>query len=289
MHGLGNDFIVIDCRRKNIKGLPGLVKKLSDRHFGIGFDQALILLLSRKADFRMDIYNADGGKVEMCGNGIRCLAKYIWDRKLSRKNVLAIETPAGIIKPRKVNSLVQVDMGEPILEAKDIPVNLSGKVIKYPLKIDGREVSSHIPHPTSHIPFFEITCVSMGNPHCVIFVDDVDKLPVSRYGPLIENNPIFPKRTNVEFIQVINNKRLKMRVWERGSGETLACGTGACAAAVAANLNNLADRKVTIHLAGGDLRVEWSENDNHVYMTGPAVEVFEGVINLQDDKRLPLV
>ena len=288
MHGLGNDFIVIDCRKKKIAGLSRLIKKLSHRHFGIGFDQALILLPSRKADFRMDIYNADGGKVEMCGNGIRCLAKYIWDRKLSRKNVLAIETTAGIIKPRKVNSLVQVDMGEPILEAKDIPVKMSSEfgvrsseekdskpIIDYPLMIEEKQ--------------FKITCVSMGNPHCVIFVDNVDKLPVSRYGPLIENNPIFPKRTNVEFIQVINNKRLKMRVWERGSGETLACGTGACASAVAANLNNLADRKVTIHLAGGDLRVEWSENDNHVYMTGPAVEVFEGVINLQDDKRLPLV
>ena len=288
MHGLGNDFIIIDCRKKKIAGLSRLIKKLSHHHFGIGFDQALILLLSRKADFRMDIYNADGGKVEMCGNGIRCLAKYIWDRKLSRKNVLAIETPAGIIKPRKVNSLVQVDMGEPILEAKDIPVKMSSEfgvrsseekdskpIIDYPLMIEEKQ--------------FKITCVSMGNPHCVIFVDNVDKLLVSRYGPLIENHPLFPKRTNVEFIQVINNKRLKMRVWERGSGETLACGTGACAAAVAANLNNLADRKVTIHLAGGDLRVEWSENDNHVYMTGPAVEVFEGVINLKDDKRLPVV
>ena len=288
MHGLGNDFIIIDCRKKKIAGLSRLIKKLSHRHFGIGFDQALILLPSRKADFRMDIYNADGGKVEMCGNGIRCLAKYIWDKKLSRKNVLAIETTAGIIKPRKVNSLVQVDMGEPILEAKDIPVKMSSEfgvrsseekdskpIIDYPLMIEEKQ--------------FKITCVSMGNPHCVIFVDNVDKLLVSRYGPLIENHPLFPKRTNVEFIQVINNKRLKMRVWERGSGETLACGTGACASAVAANLNNLADRKGTIHLAGGDLRVEWSENDNHVYMTGPAVEVFEGVINLKDDKRLPVV
>jgi len=285
MHGLGNDFIVIDCRKKKIAGLSRLIKKLSHRHFGIGFDQALILLLSRKADFRMDIYNADGGRVEMCGNGIRCLAKYIWDRKLSQKNVLAIETLAGIIKPRKVGSLVQVDMGEPILEAKDIPVKISSEfevrsseekdskaIIDYPLMIEEKK--------------FKITCVSMGNPHCVIFVDDVDKLPVSRYGPLIENNPIFPKRTNVEFIQVINKKRLKMRVWERGSGETLACGTGACASAVAAGLNNLTGRKVTVHLLGGDLKIEWSEKDNHVYMTGPAVEVFEGVINLWDDKRL---
>jgi len=285
MHGLGNDFILIDSRKKKIAGLPKIIKKLSHRQFGIGFDQALILLPSRKADFRMDIYNADGGKVEMCGNGIRCFAKYIWDRGLSKKKVLEIETLAGIIKPEKVGNMVKVDMGEPILEAKDIPVKISSEfgvrsseekdskpIIDYPLMIEDKK--------------FKITCVSMGNPHCVIFVDNVDKLPVPRYGPLIENHPLFPKRTNVEFIQVINNKRLKMRVWERGSGETLACGTGACASAVAANLNNLADRRVTIHLAGGDLRVEWSENDNHVYMTGPAVEVFEGVINLWDDKRL---
>ena len=264
MHGLGNDFIVIDCRKKKIAGLSRLMKKLSHRQFGIGFDQALVLLPSKKADFRMDIYNADGGRVEMCGNGIRCFAKYIWDRNLSRKDVLEIETLAGVIKPKKAGSLVQVDMGEPIFEGKYIPVNLSGRIIKYPLNIEGMG--------------FNITCVSMGNPHCVIFADDIDNFPVAKYGPLIENHPLFPKRTNVEFIQVINKKRIKMRVWERGSGETLACGTGACAALVAANLNGLAERKVVIHLAGGDLKIEWSEKDNHVYMTGPAVEVFEGVV-----------
>lgn len=278
MHGLGNDFIVIDCRKKNIAGLSRLIKKFSHRQFGIGFDQALILLPSKKVDFRMDIYNADGGRVEMCGNGIRCFAKYIWDRKLSKKDTLEIETLAGIIKPKRAGKLVAVDMGEPILEAKDIPVKLSGKVIKYPLKIDGREVSSHIPHPTSHIPVFEITCVSMGNPHCVIFVDKASNFPLTQYGPLIENHPLFPKRINVEFVEALNNKEMNMRVWERGSGETLACGTGACAAAVAANLNGLAGRKVTIHLAGGDLKIDWSEKDNHVYMTGPAAEVFAGTV-----------
>jgi len=212
------------------------------------------------------IYNADGGRVEMCGNGIRCFAKYIWDRNLSRKDVLEIETLAGVIKPKKARSLVQVDMGEPILEGKDIPVNLSGRIIKYPLNIEGI--------------WFKITCVSMGNPHCIIFVDDVDTFSVAKYGPLIENHPLFPKRTNVEFLQVINKKRIKMRVWERGSGETLACGTGACAALVAANLNGLSGRKVVIHLAGGDLNIEWSKKDNHVYMTGPAIEVFEGVVKI---------
>ena len=266
MHGLGNDFIVIDCRKKKIAGLSRLMKKLSHRQFGIGFDQALVLLPSKKADFRMDIYNADGGRVEMCGNGIRCFAKYIWDRKFSKKDVLEIETLAGVIKPKKAGSLVQVDMGEPIFKGKDIPVNLSGRIIKYPLNIEGME--------------FNITCVSMGNPHCVIFANDVDNFPVAKYGPAIENHQLFPKRTNVEFVEVINKKELNMRVWERGSGETLACGTGACAALVAANLNGLAGKKATVHLAGGDLKIEWSEKDNHLYMTGPAAEVFEGVVEV---------
>lgn len=276
MHGLGNDFIVIDCRRKKIAGLSRLVRKLSHRQFGIGFDQAIILFPSKKADFRMDIYNADGGRVEMCGNGIRCLAKYIWDRNLSRKDVLEIETLAGIIKPKKAGRLVRIDMGEPILEAKDIPVKISSElgvrsseeqnskpVIEYPLQIEGKE--------------FKITCVSMGNPHCVIFADDVDNFPVTKYGQAIEKHQLFPKRINVEFVEVISKKELNMRVWERGSGETLACGTGACAALVAANLNGLAGKKATIHLSGGDLKIEWSEKDNHIYMTGPAAEVFEGV------------
>jgi diaminopimelate epimerase len=266
MHGLGNDFIVIDCHKKKIAGLSRLIKILSHRQFGIGFDQALVLLPSEKADFRMDIYNADGGRVEMCGNGIRCFAKYVWDRNLSRQNVLEIETLAGIIKPKKAGSLVQVDMGEPIFEGRDIPVNLSGRIIQYSLNIEGMG--------------FKITCVSMGNPHCVIITDNIDNFPVAKYGPLIENHPLFPKRTNVEFIQVINKKRIKMRVWERGSGETLACGTGACAALVAANLNSFAGRKVVIHLAGGDLKIAWSLKDNHVYMTGPATEVFDGVVEV---------
>ncbi|MBI3753788.1 MAG: diaminopimelate epimerase [Deltaproteobacteria bacterium] len=276
MHGLGNDFIVVDCRKKKIAGLSRLMKKLSHRQFGIGFDQALILLPSKKADFRMDIYNADGGRVEMCGNGIRCFAKYIWDRKLSKKDVLEIETLAGIIKPKRAGKMVTVDMGEPILEAKDIPVNLNGRIIKYQLTFEKVADFPSLQPPASSLSSFEITCVSMGNPHCVIFVDKVKSFPVTQYGPLIENHPLFPKRTNVEFVEVVSKKELNMRVWERGSGETLACGTGACAAAVAANLNGLAGRKVVIHLAGGDLKLAWSEKDNHVYMTGPAAEVFEG-------------
>ncbi|MBI5892159.1 MAG: diaminopimelate epimerase [Deltaproteobacteria bacterium] len=284
MHGLGNDFIVIDCRELDIPNLTDVMKKLSHRQFGIGFDQALILYNSNIADFKMDIYNADGGRVEMCGNGIRCFAKYIWDRNLSVKNELAIETLAGIIKPKIPpnpplekgagypskgwvgGDFVQVDMGEPILEGRKIPVNLDGKVIDYALHV-GDEI-------------FLITSVSMGNPHCVIFVQDIDKFPVKKIGAMIEKHPFFPKRTNVEFIQVINKKELKMRVWERGSGETLACGTGACASLVAANIKGLADREAVIHLLGGDLQINWSKEDNHVYMTGPAAEVFEGVVEV---------
>lgn len=261
MHGLGNDFIVIDCRKKDIPGIVRAVKKLSDRRFGVGFDQALVLKTSKKADFRMDIYNSDGGRVEMCGNGIRCLANYIWTRKLSKKNRLDIETLAGIIRPEREGSLVKVDMGEPVLEGALIPTARSGEIIDLPLAISDRT--------------FEITCVSMGNPHCVIFVDDVDNFPVEKYGPLIEVNRFFPKKTNVEFVEVQGRKRLKMRVWERGAGETLACGTGACATAVAANLKGLADKKVNIHLKGGILKIELSK-DGRVYMTGPAEEVFTG-------------
>ncbi len=261
MHGLGNDFIVLDARKNELAAPGKLVKKLSDRRFGIGFDQALILKSSKKADFRMDIYNSDGGRVEMCGNGIRCLASYIWSRGLSKKPVLEIETLAGIIRPAKDGDLVMVDMGEPILDGRLIPTTLEGKVVDYPLEVEGRP--------------FDITCVSMGNPHCVIFVDDVDDFPVGKYGPHIETHSLFPKKTNVEFIEVVNPRRLKMRVWERGAGETLACGTGASASAVAASLKGLAGRKVAVELKGGILKIEWAR-DNRVYMTGPATEVFKG-------------
>jgi len=264
MHGLGNDFIVLDCRGKDVPGLPGLVKRFSDRRFGIGFDQALVLKRSSRADFRMDIYNGDGSRVEMCGNGVRCLANYIWKRGLSRKKRLDIETLAGIIRPEKAGPLVRVDMGEPVLEGRLIPTAAEGLVKDFPLKARDR--------------VFKITCVSMGNPHCVVFVDDVENFPVEYYGPAIEADKFFPKRTNVEFIQVLSGKTLKMRVWERGSGETLACGTGASAAAVASHIKGFSDRAVTVVLKGGKLKIEWAK-DGHVYMTGPAEEVFSGQLD----------
>jgi len=278
MHGLGNDFIVIDAREFSLDNLPGLSARMCDRRFGIGADQILLLEKSVVADFRMRIFNTDGSEVEMCGNGIRCLAKYIWDRNFSDKNILNIETLAGIIKPEKAGDMVKVDMGEPIFEPEKIPVDITAEsnpplppfskgghrgIIDYPLQIADRE--------------FKITCVSMGNPHAVIIVDDVSQFPVTYYGPMIETHSIFPKKINVEFIEVLSDREIRMRVWERGSGETMACGTGASAVAVAANIKRLTGKNVTIHLLGGDLLVEWAQN-NHVYMTGPAVEVFNGVV-----------
>ena len=295
MHGLGNDFILIDCgdRSKNFpteaKEIGVISRKLCHRRFGIGADQLLLLYSSEAADFKMRIFNSDGSEVEMCGNGIRCLARYIWDRNLSEKETLRIETLSGIIIPEKAGEMVKVDMGEPVFDAGKIPVKIveseklkvkssktnlpspplrkrgQGGVIDYPLKIEGK--------------VFNITCVSMGNPHAVVIVEDLSQFPVSFYGPLIENHPIFPKRTNVEFIEVINPQEVKMRVWERGSGETMACGTGASAVAVATNIKGLTERSVTVHLLEGALLVEWAE-DNHVYMTGPALQVFEGVIEI---------
>ena len=267
MHGLGNDFIVIDCRdgKSGVKSEESgaLARRLCHRRFGIGADQVLLLYNSEKADFLMRIFNADGSEVEMCGNGIRCFAKYVWDRKLSGKSVLEIETSAGIIKPEKAGDLIRVDMGTPVLDGRQIPVDLDGVIKDYPLTIEDKT--------------FTITCVSMGNPHAVIFVDEVEGFDVRRYGSRIEAHRLFPKKINVEFVQVIDRKTLRMRVWERGAGETMACGTGASAVAVAANLKGIAEQKVTVKLLGGDLLIELSEN-GHVYMTGPAEEVFEGCI-----------
>ena len=285
MHGLGNDFILINCIDEVCPSDPETFsRRLCHRRFGIGADQLLFLYPSDKADFKMRILNADGSEVEMCGNGIRCLAKYIWDRNLSDKDILNIETIAGIIRPEKAGDLVRVDMGEPIFEPERIPVNvqqpeissqqsaeklstlnsqLSTFVVDYLLQIGDKE--------------FKITCVSMGNPHAIIVVDDVDSFPVTYYGPMIEKHSLFPKKTNVEFIEVPAGDDIRMRVWERGSGETMACGTGASAVAVASNIKGLSNRNVTVHLLGGDLLIEWAVN-NHVYMTGSAVEVFEGII-----------
>lgn len=279
MHGLGNDFILINCIDEVCPSDPETFsRRLCDRRFGIGADQLLFLYPSDKADFKMRILNADGSEVEMCGNGIRCLAKYIWDRNLSDKDILNIETIAGIIRPEKAGDLVRVDMGEPIFEPERIPVNITAEsnpplppfskggrrwIIDYPLQIGDKE--------------FKITCVSMGNPHTIIVVDDVDSFPVTYYGPMIEKHSLFPKKTNVEFIEVPAGDEIRMRVWERGSGETMACGTGASAVAVASNIKGLSNRNVTVHLLGGDLLIEWAVN-NHVYMTGSAEEVFEGII-----------
>lgn len=266
MHGLGNDFILIDCRKQKLSALQSLSKRLCDRRFGIGADQLLLLYPSKIADFRMRIFNADGSEVEMCGNGIRCFAKYIWENSLSRKKVLAVETLAGIIRPEKKGRNVKVDMGEPILEGEHIPVDIEGSVLDYPVFVQDKTLN--------------ITCVSMGNPHAVIFVDKAVDFPVSYYGSALEKHKLFPKRTNVEFIEVMNPTEIKMRVWERGAGETMACGTGACAAAVASNLKGFTGRTLTVHLAGGDLLIEWAKN-NHVYMTGPAVKVFQGNIEIK--------
>ena len=283
MHGTGNDFILIDCRRSTPDDLPDLARRLCQRRFGVGADQVLLLENSGQADFKMRIYNADGSEVEMCGNGIRCLAKYVWDRGFSEKDPLSVETLAGIVRPEKAGEMVRVDMGQPLFEPERIPVKIiqdsrfkiqnkevrsssqASRIVDYPLKIADRE--------------FLITCVSMGNPHAVIAVDGVGSFDVGKYGPLIEHHDLFPNRVNVEFIEVAGKDNIRMRVWERGAGETMACGTGASAAAVAANINGLVGRLVNVTLLGGDLVIEWKE-DNHVYMTGQAAEVFEGRVEL---------
>lgn len=265
MHGLGNDFIIIDDREEALTDLPELARRLCHRRFGIGADQLLLVHLSQVADFKMIIYNPDGSEAEMCGNGIRCFARYLLDKEVTDRHDLRIETGAGIIGVKVREDLVEVDMGEPRLEAEEIPINLKGRVVSHPLRVIDRDLS--------------ITCVSMGNPHAVIFVRDVDTFPVERYGPHIERHPIFPNRTNVEFAEVISDREVRMRVWERGAGETMACGTGACATLVAGVLKGLIRRRATIHLKGGDLDIFWSE-DNHVFMTGPAEKVFEGWMEL---------
>ncbi len=279
MHGLGNDFILIDCLNQDFKmqntDFGMLAKQLCNRRFGIGADQLLLLYPSSIADFKMRIFNADGSEVEMCGNGMRCLAKYIWDRNLSDKNILNIETLAGIIRPEKAGEMVRVDMGGPIFEPEKIPVNILKSKVRSQ-KSKKRKLIIDYPLQIGDIEFY-ISCVSMGNPHTIIVVDDVSNFPVPYYGPLIENHQLFPRKTNVEFIEVLNISEIKMRVWERGSGETMACGTGASAAAVALNIKGLTGKKVVVHLLGGDLFIEWA-SDNHVYMTGPAMEVFEGII-----------
>ncbi|MFC1856127.1 diaminopimelate epimerase [Thermodesulfobacteriota bacterium] len=265
MHGIGNDFVVIDCRENDIREIDNFAKRLCDRRFGIGADQLLLIYDSDIADFYMAIFNADGSEVEMCGNGIRCFAKYLVDRKITNKTRLDVETPAGIIKPEIIGDSVKVNMGAPILDGRKIPLDHDGEVIDFPLTVDGKE--------------FNVTAVSMGNPHCVTFVDDVNAFDLDRFGPLFERHVLFPNRVNFEVIDIINDHEINMRVYERGAAETLACGTGACASAVAAHLNKKTGNNVLVHLRGGDLNIEIAD-DGNVYMTGPAKEVFTGEISL---------
>jgi diaminopimelate epimerase len=274
MHGLGNDFIIVDCvaHPYNIEQLVEQAVALCDRHFGIGGDGLILVMPGKEAPYRMRIINNDGSEAEMCGNGIRCFAKYLYEHGLTRETQFTVETLAGLIAPVMLLDgahvkAVRVDMGEPRLERAQIPmVGPAGTVVNEALPVADRT--------------FNVTTVSMGNPHAVIFVDDVQHFPVEQYGPLIEHHPAFPKRTNVEFVQVDAPDHLTMRVWERGAGITLACGTGACATLVAAVLNSRAERTATVALPGGPLEITWSAEDNHVYMTGPATEVFSGTVNV---------
>lgn len=266
MHGLGNDFVVINGLDNSVPDISSHARKICDRRFGVGCDQLLVIRPSERADFKMEIFNNDGGQAEMCGNGIRCVAKYLMNHGATAKNEFSVETLAGIIRPRLVGNLIEVDMGQPILDGPDIPVEATGKVIDHPLEVSGKT--------------FLVTCVSMGNPHCVIFVPDAAAVDVAHWGPLLENHPFFPQRANVEFVEVQDQANLKMRVWERGAGETLACGTGACAALVAAVLGGQSDREAKLHLKGGTLTVRWSEQNNHVSMVGPGEEVFSGVMEI---------
>lgn len=275
MHGLGNDYVYINCFAEDLTGvdLPQLAVRLSDRHLGIGGDGIILIMPSETADFRMRMFNADGSEGKTCGNGLRCVSRYVYDHGLTDKNIFTIETLGGIVKTELILkdgrvAAVKIDMGEPRLRRAEIPMLGAdvSEVVSEPLDVCGCG--------------FRVTCVSMGNPHCVIFVSDVEAVDVEGVGPFIENHEAFPEKTNVEFIEVLNDEEILFRVWERGSGITLACGTGACAAVVASVLNKLTGRKVTVHLPGGDLLIEWSEADNHVYMTGPATEVFSGDTNI---------
>lgn len=269
MHGLGNDFVLINAMEEKLpKDLPDFARKVCNRRFGVGGDGVIFMLPSDIADLRMQILNSDGSEAEMCGNGIRCFAVLAYEKGLIDKPDLEVETLAGIIKPQIIfnsdgsTQAVRVDMGEPILTPKEIPLSLDGEMaVNQIIQVNEKT--------------FNYTAVSMGNPHCIVFVDNTEHAPVHEIGPLIEKHSLFPKKTNVEFVEILNPREAKMRVWERGAGETLACGTGTCATVVACVLNKKTERKVKVHLLGGDLDIEWSA-DNHVFMTGPVAKVFEG-------------
>ncbi len=269
MHGLGNDYVYMDCTKVGVPdNVTFLAQFVSNRHFGVGSDGLILICASDTCDFKMRMFNQDGSEAEMCGNGVRCLGKFVYDKGLTSKKEITVETLAGIktlalqIEQDKVIK-VEVDMGEPILEANCIPVvALNTPVTNLTLQVDKRE--------------FLFTCVSMGNPHAITVVDNIEDCEVKAYGSQIEIDSHFPMKTNVEFVKIIDKSTIWMRVWERGTGETMAFGTGACAAAVACHLNGLTKNEVTVKLLGGDLTIKWNKVDNHVYMTGPAVTVFEG-------------
>ena len=269
MQGIGNDYVYVNCLQETIENPSELAKKISDRHYGVGSDGLIMINPSDKADFEMEMYNADGSRGEMCGNGIRCVAKYVYDYGLTDKTSISVETLAGIkyldltVEDGKV-VLVKVDMGKPMLRPEEVPVvSEKEEVIDEPITVDGQE--------------YRMTCVSMGNPHAVVFIDqDVKEFPLETVGVKFENQERLPKRVTTEFVNVLDRHTAQMRVWERGSGETLACGTGACAVAVACALNGLTEDEVTVKLLGGDLQIKWDREKNTVYMTGPAEVVFDG-------------
>ena len=273
MHGIGNDYVYVDAFAHRVKDPAALSRRLSPRRTAIGGDGLILIAPSAVADCRMEMYNADGSRGEMCGNGIRCVAKYAYEHERTRANPMRVETDAGI-KTLTLHldggcvKAVTVDMGAPILDGPQIPVAAEGSVVDMPFAIDGET--------------FRITCVSMGNPHCVVFREDVETMKLEQIGPRFEHNPFFPKRVNTEFVRLDSPRELTMRVWERGSGETAACGTGACAVVVAAVLTGRAERQATVHLPGGDLTIEWRADDDHVYMTGPAEEAFHGEVEVEE-------
>ncbi len=274
LHGCGNDYLFVDCTRDatlpGSDAVPSIARYVSDRHTGVGSDGVILICADPKADFRMEMYNADGSRGRMCGNGIRSLAKYVYDHGLTTSTTITVATDSGTkkldleVKGGRV-ARVRVEMGKAILEGREIPVDADGPVVNRPFEAAGRQ--------------WNVTCVSMGNPHCVTFDVDPDGLDLERVGPQFEHHPFFPERVNTEFVRVDSRTELTMRVWERGSGETFACGTGACAVLVAAVLTGRAERRATVHLRGGDLEIEYHE-DGNVVMTGPAVEVFSATIDL---------
>ncbi len=272
MQGIGNDYVYVNCFEEKVENPGKLAVRVSDRHFGIGSDGLILIKPSERADFCMEMYNADGSEGAMCGNGVRCVGKYVYDYGLTEQTSIQVETKSGIkyldltVEEGKV-SQVRVNMGAPELSPSGIPVLADGdKVLDAPIMVDGRE--------------YRMTCVSMGNPHAVVYLNDVKNLEIEKIGPMFEMHPCFPDRVNTEFVRVVDGHTLEMRVWERGSGETLACGTGACAVAVASILNGHVSGEVTVKLLGGDLKILWDEQENIVYMTGPAAVVFDGEIQV---------